>query len=224
VNLSNKGTDLDQESYWDYYAKTYFDRKTNVKLSPNGKLLIIGKQDSIAKVMNFETGRMEYDLKCHSAAVISFDFSPDSKLIATGSGDKRIKIWNAQDGTLIRTIKGHRDMVFSVHFSKDGKHLLSSGWDGNAYIWNVETGEEVNWFKDVKAFTSDFSPFGNYIVTGGLDKHFSLWEQDASLMFRRLSDIRMLFHHLIFMKTAKQSSQVHGTEPCVFGILSQVFS
>lgn len=185
VNLSNKGTDLDQESYWDYYAKTYFDRKTNVKLSPNGKLLIIGKQDSIAKVMNFETGRMEYDLKGHSAAVISFDFSPDSKLIATGSGDKRIKIWNAQDGTLIRTIKGHRDMVFSVHFSKDGKHLLSSGWDGNAYIWNVETGEEVNWFKDVKAFTSDFSPFGNYIVTGGLDKHFSLWEQDASLMFRR---------------------------------------
>jgi len=185
VNKSNQGTDLDQESYWQYWAKTYFDRKTNVKLSPDGKMLIIGKKDSIAKVMDFNTGKTLYNLKGHSAAVICFDFSPDSKLIATGSSDKTIKIWNSSNGKLLKTIKGQREMIFSVHFNSDGTELLSSGWDGNAFIWDVKTGKEIKFFKKVQAFTSDFSVFGNYIVTGGLDKNFSLFEINSGDLFRR---------------------------------------
>jgi len=184
INKSNQGTDLDQESYWQYYAKTYFDRKTNVKLSPDGKLLIIGKKDSIAKVLDFNTGKTLFNLKGHSGAVICFDFSPDSKMIATGSSDKTIKLWNATDGKLIKTLKGHTAMIFDIHFNSDGTKLLSGSWDGNASIWDIETGKRENYFKDVKAFCSDFSPIGNYIVTGGLDKNFSLYEIDSKQLFR----------------------------------------
>ena len=184
VNKSNQGTDLDQESYWQYYAKTYFDRKTNVKLSPDGKIFIIGKKDSIAKVLDFNTGKTLYNLKGHSGAVICFDFSPDSKIIATGSSDKSIKLWNAADGKLIKTLKGHTAMIFDVHFNSDGTKLLSGSWDGNASIWDVKTGKRENYFKDIKAFCSDFSPIGNYIVTGGLDKNFSLYEIDSKQLFR----------------------------------------
>ncbi|NOZ34969.1 MAG: hypothetical protein GXO80_06690 [Chlorobi bacterium] len=185
VNKSNQGTDLDQESYWQYYAKTYFDRKTNVKLSPDGKIFIIGKKDSVAKVLDFHTGKTLFNLKGHSGAVICFDFSPDSKMIATGSSDKTIKLWNAADGKLIKTFKGHTAMIFDIHFNYDGTKLLSSSWDGNSYIWNVKTGKKEKYFKNIKAFTSDFSKIGNYIVTGGLDKKFSLYEINSGDLFRR---------------------------------------
>ena len=184
INKSNQGTDLDRENYWQSWARAYFDRKTNVKLSPDGKMLIIGKKDSIAKVLDFETGKTLFNLKGHSAAVICFDFSPDNKIIATGSSDKTIKLWNANTGKLIRTLKGHTSMVYSVHFNADGTRLLSSSWDGNTIIWNIKTGKKEKFFNDIKAFDSDFSRIGNYIVSCGLDKNFSLYEISSAKLFR----------------------------------------
>jgi len=184
LNSADYGTKLDRESYWESWARTYFDYKTNIKLSPDGKLLIIGKKDSIAKVLNFETGKKVFDLKGHAGAVLCFDFSPDGKIIATGSSDKTVKLWNSTNGKLIKTLKGHWEMVFSVHFNKTGKKILSSGWDGDAYIWNVKTGKKEKYFKGVKAYTSNFSKLGNYIVTGGFDKQFSFWEIDTKEKFR----------------------------------------
>jgi WD40 repeat protein len=185
VNQSDQGTKLDQESYWEYYARTYFDRKTSVKLSPDGKLLIIGKKDSIAKVLDFETGRTLYNLKGHAASVICFDFSPDSKMIATGSSDNTVKLWDAQNGQLVKSFKGHDNMVFSVKFNQDGTKIVSSGWDGYAFLWDINSEKYIQYYKDVKPFTSDFSTIGNYIVTGGLDKAFSLWEIDSKELFRQ---------------------------------------
>jgi len=184
LNKSDYGTKLDRESYWEHWARLYFDFKTSIKLSPNGKLLLIGKKDSIAKVLNFETGKTIYNLKGHAGAVICFDFSPDGKTIATGSSDKTIKLWNVNDGKLLNTLKGHTNMVFSVHFNKDGTKLLSSSWDGNAIIWNVKTAKEIKRFRKINAYTSNFSKFGNYIVTGGFDKKFSFWEIDTKEKFR----------------------------------------
>ena len=142
LNNSDYGTKLDREEYWERWARTYFDYKTSVKISTDGKLMILGKKDSIAKVLEVETGRTAYNLIGHSGAVICFDFSPDGKYIATGSSDKTVKLWNTENGKLIKTLKGHWEMVFSVHFDKTGKKLLTSGWDGDAYIWNIETGEK----------------------------------------------------------------------------------
>ena len=185
LNKSDYGTKLDREEYWEFWARTYFDYKTSVKLSPDGKHMIIGKKDSIAKVIEFETGKTAFNLTGHSGAVICFDFSPNGKYIATGSSDKTVKLWNAANGKFIKTIKGHWGMIFSVHFDKSGKKLLTSAYDGDAYIWNVETGEEEKYFKGVKAYTSDFSKIGNYIVTGGFDKTFSFWEIDSNEKFRK---------------------------------------
>ncbi len=221
VNTSSQGTNLDQEDYWQYYAKTYFDRKTNVKLSPNGKLMIIGKKDSIAKVLDFETGKTAFNLKGHQAAVICYDFSPDGKMIATGSSDKTIKLWDAATGNLLKTIKGHYNMIFSVHFNSDGTQLLSSSWDSDGYIWDVASGKALKYFKDIKAFASDYSPFGNYIVSAGLDKNFALWEIDSKEMFRKFvghSDVTSSFD---FSEdgTLLVSGSWDGTA-CVWDVLS----
>ncbi len=184
LNTSDNGTKLDREEYWEFWERTYFDYKTNIKLSPNGKLLIIGKKDSIAKVLDFETGKKAYDLKGHSGAVICFDFSPDGKTIATGSTDKTIKLWNAQSGDLIKTLKGHYGMILSIHFDKTGKKLLSTAYDSDTYIWNIETGKHEKYFKGIKAYCSDFSVLGNYITIGTFDNNLSFYEIDSESKFR----------------------------------------
>ncbi len=185
INQADQGTDLDQESYWQYYARSYFDRKTNTLLSPDGKLLIIGKKDSVANVLNFETGRIAFRLIGHSEAVICYDFSTDGKYIVTGSADRTIKLWSASDGELLKTFKGHRDMIFSVHFNNEGTKILSSSWDGDAFTWDINTGDDEYYYKDVKAYNANFSKIGNYIITAGLDKVFSLLEIDSKNQFRQ---------------------------------------
>ncbi|MCF6367059.1 MAG: caspase family protein [Bacteroidales bacterium] len=184
LNKADYGTKLDREEYWEFWARTYFDYKTKIKLSPDGKLLIIGKKDSIAKVIDFETGRTVFKLTGHSGGVICFDFSPDGKMIATGSSDKKVKLWNTTDGKLIKTLKAHRSMIFSVQFDKTNEKLLTSSYDGDTYIWDIKSGETEKYFKGIKAYTSGFSEFGNYIVSAGLNKKFSFFEIDTQEKFR----------------------------------------
>ncbi len=183
-NTNDYGTNLDKEEYWQFYSRHYFDLKTLIKLSPDGKKLVCGKKDSAAQVFDFETGRLLFNLTGHKQAVICFDFSPDGKLLADGSADKAIFIRNAETGEIINRLKGHKEMIFSVDFSNDGKYLISAAWDGDVIFWDIASGKEIGMIRDAQAFQAKFLPGGIYAATGGLDKKFVLTETDSRKLFR----------------------------------------
>lgn len=186
VNNLDRGTELNREKFYQSHARRYFDLKTSVKLSPNGKLLIIGKKDSVAKVINFNTGRELYKLKGHSKAVICYDFSPNGKYIVTGSADKTVKMWETDTGKLIKTFKGHKNMVFSVNFSHNGKYIVSTAHNDGVIIWNIETGKKVNYLSRLSTFFTKFSPNDVYLFSGLLNKNFNMNEAKSSALFRSI--------------------------------------
>jgi WD40 repeat protein len=63
-------------------------------LSPDGKLLAAGSQDSAAYVWNLEEKKLVATLKDHTLAVLSVAFSADGKFLVTGSADRSIQTWD----------------------------------------------------------------------------------------------------------------------------------
>src|SRR5262249_16207300 len=59
----------------------------SVAFSPDGRRLVIGSQDSAAKVWDAERGRELLALKGHTTPVRGVAFSPDGKRIVTGARD-----------------------------------------------------------------------------------------------------------------------------------------
>jgi len=175
-----------------------------IKLSPDGKYIAIGKTGNFAKLMEFSTGRVIQTYKGHKGMVISIDFSKDGKYIATGSVDGTARIWDVITGELLFTFpeKTTNIAVFSVNFSPDGNLLVTSGWDGRIKIWDLITGnliQSISGHGGMSSYSVQFSHNSLYVVSGGLDRKLKLFEIDTG------EEIREFIGHTNVVPSIKMS-------------------
>lgn len=114
-----------------------------VAVTPDGKLVISGSDDSTVKIWNRETGKELNTFKGHTHAVRSVAVTPDGKLVISGSDDSTVKVWNLETGKKLNTFKGHTQTVRSVAVTPDGKQVISGSDDRSIKVWELETGEEL---------------------------------------------------------------------------------
>ncbi|UCG27542.1 MAG: caspase family protein [Bacteroidales bacterium] len=169
--LSLKGflNDVDEAVLSDGYM--YWIAFINeVRLSPDGQYIAIGKAGNNAKLMDFSTGRVIQTYRGHEAMVISLDFSSDGKYLATGSVDGTARIWNVLTGELLYTLPDRTSdiPVFTVAFSTDGKSLATGSWDGRTRIWDLETGKLVQSIPSLTPYAVRFTQNGLYVVSAVL--------------------------------------------------------
>lgn len=182
VRLQGYLNDVDPKILEDNYM--YWVAFVNeIKLSPDGKYVAIGKTGNKAKLMDFNTGRVVQTYTGHEGMVVTLDFSPDGKLLATGSVDGTTKIWEVETGKLLHSMPDYprKVPIFSLKFSRDGKLLVTGGWDSYTTVWDVETGK---WVKSIQGhegspYTVAFSHNGLYVISGGLDKKLKMFELDT---------------------------------------------
>jgi WD40 repeat protein len=165
-----------------------------IRLSPDGKYLAIGKTGNNARLMDFQTGRLIQTYKGHENIVISLDFSPDGKYLATGSTDGTTRIWETLSGKLVRSLPEKTANLpdFSIDFSPDGNYILAGSWDGLVRIWDIQTGDNVQAIRahdGVTPYTVQFSHNGLYILSGGLDATLKIFEFDTG------SEVKELIGH-----------------------------
>ena len=89
--------------------------------SPDGKRLVSGAADRLAKVWDAKTGKLVFTLEGHGNGVTSVAFNRDGSRIVSASGDRTLKLWDAQTGQLIRTFEGHESAVRGAAFRADGE-------------------------------------------------------------------------------------------------------
>ena len=139
-----------------------------VAFSPNGRQILAGGLDGIARMWDAENGSEIRQFKGHSQRISSVAFSPDGLQVLTGSQDKSVRLWDSGTGTEIRQFQGHTAWVFSVAFSEDGKRVLTGAADYTVRMWDTPSGKEI-WKQSGYAGTAllvAFSPDSKTIVTG----------------------------------------------------------
>jgi WD40 repeat protein len=162
-----------------------------IKLSPDGKYLAIGKTGNNARLMDLQAGKLIRTFRGHENIVISLDFSPDGKYLATGSADGTTRIWEVETGRMVRSLPEGTSEIpdFSVDFSPDGNWIAIGSWDGLVRIWDVRTGKlikAITAHDGASPYSVQFSHNGLYILSGGLDGKLKIFEIDTGLEVREL--------------------------------------
>ncbi len=165
-----------------------------VALSPDGRFLVSGSEDSLLKLWDIASGKEMRTFAGHSNWVLSVAFSPDGKRVYSSSRDCLIKAWDVQSGKDLLTFTGHNSWVNSIALSPDGKFLVSCAENTELFLWDTVTGQKIREFKghddDIQAVA--YSPDGTRILSAGKDKVLKLWDVNSG---KCISTMGALFGH-----------------------------
>lgn len=160
-----------------------------VGFSPDGKTMITGGLDQVAKTWEIETKERIQTLSGHPGAVTCGAISPDGQVLATGGYATAITLWDTKTGKGTGTLRGHADRLAALAFSPDGRKLASGSWDQTARIWDVATKKSLTTLPKqlLPVVSLDFSPDGSLLATGTgswrewqTPGEVTLWRVDSS--------------------------------------------
>ncbi len=120
----------------------------SVAISPDNKLLMIGRKAACASLCDLKTGRILIDSgrMDHMGDVSVCGFTPDSKLVVIGGDKGVIDVFEISAKGQLKTksqFASHTKEVISLTFSADGKFALTGSEDKEARYWEVETGRQL---------------------------------------------------------------------------------
>jgi WD40 repeat protein len=153
-----------------------------IAITPNGKMLVSGSEDSTLHLWNLQTGKFLARLEGHEAGVKSVAFSRDGKMLVSSSADHTIKLWQLPKVKApIHTLTGHSDWVKCLAISPDGQILASGSQDKTIKLWNLATGELkstlVGHWREVNNLA--ISPDGRTLISCSGDETIQLWNLDT---------------------------------------------
>ncbi|MCI0459204.1 MAG: protein kinase, partial [Gemmataceae bacterium] len=150
--------------------------------SPDGRTLVTGSSDKVARLWDVATGQPLGFSLTHKGEVRVVAFSPDGQSVLTGSEDRTARLWDARTGQPLGPPLVHEGAVVALAFSPDGRAVLTGSKDHTARLWDVATGrlvgEPLEHQHEVAAVA--FSPDSRLLLTGSLDHRARLWEMTAS--------------------------------------------
>ncbi|MGD9924594.1 MAG: toll/interleukin-1 receptor domain-containing protein [Pseudorhodoplanes sp.] len=182
----------------DYYDSTATaDVPYSVKCasySPDGKRIVTGSTENIARIWNATTGMQVAVIDGHGGEPAAIIHSPDGGKLATIFGMNAC-LWDSATGTLLYKLGGHIGRVTAVAFSRDGARVATVSLDETARIWDANSGllltslkGHQNWVNDVA-----FSPDGTRLltasgsVTGLKDNTARIWDVATGALLNVLS-------------------------------------
>jgi WD40 repeat protein len=150
----------------------------SIAFSPDGRFVLTGSEDSMARLWDAATGQQLRSFKGHTSTVASVVFSPNGRTVLTGSYDGTARIWEVATGKQLESFKADDRYIHSVAFSPDGRFVLTGSADKTARLWDVATNRQIRAFEghadEVMAVA--FSPDGRSVLTGSKDNTARLWD------------------------------------------------
>jgi WD40 repeat protein len=171
--------------YDDKFDDLFYDNLvTSIEFSANEKYLLVKGNNNAVRVLEADTGK-EVASIVHDDLVDSATFSLDSNYVISESSDfvsgrSDVRVWkigNRQEITsMIPDGNNMPTNVVTSAFTPDGKY---EAWlEGNVvHIVDAATGDEIaHMTHDKRVASIAFSPNGNYIISGSVDKTARVWE------------------------------------------------
>ena len=112
--------------------------------SPDGKLLAIGGQQRVVRLLNATSGQPVADLPEQPGEVLSLCFCGNTILASAGSTNV-IHLWNLATNQEKCRLVGHTGSVTTLVFNSAAETLVSGSYDTTVRLWELKgrNGERV---------------------------------------------------------------------------------
>ncbi|MGK7894353.1 MAG: caspase family protein, partial [Xenococcus sp. (in: cyanobacteria)] len=166
----------------------HYDKISDVKFSPNGKIIASASEDGAVKLWWFNLLKTNQNignpknepLEIVGQRMTTLSFSPNSDMIVTGSDDNKVRLWRI-DGTQIKKFdqdqakNGHSETITSVVFSPDGQMIASASEDQKIQLRHLDGKLDKQLDQKSKITSIQFSPDGQKLLVGSQDGKVTLW-------------------------------------------------
>jgi len=180
--------------------------------SPDGKRIVSGGSDKLAKVWDSKTGKLVYELPKFKGYVSCLGFSPDGSRLFAASADSTAKLFDFQSGDLIVDLGQQPKPILSVAFAPDGETFATGGADGLIKIWKLESGKLVKTYSGNAGFIwrVTFSPDGKRLVSASGEGILRFWDTETDLQVLAIRTDSVVTKQLAFTPDGKTLIS-HGT-------------
>jgi WD40 repeat protein len=157
-------------------AGAHSDTILSLSFSPDGKSLVTGGADKVARIIDVGSLTVKRSLEGHTHHVLSVDWSPDGRTIVTGGGDSMVKIWDALTGVRKKNVDGVEKEITAVRFLGAGAQFAAASGDGKVRVLSV-SGVAARTITGGSAFVNAVHapPVGPVLSAGGQDGVLRLW-------------------------------------------------
>jgi WD40 repeat protein len=186
-------------------------------LSQDGKTLAVrGEWNSVAQLVDTQTGQPRFSSSGHTEPVESVAFSADGRRLASCGRDARICIWDMATGKEERVLTGHTAGVTRVAFLPDGRTLASCSDDRTVRLWDSTTGESLWKFDNhtEAVIRLAVSPDGRTLASGGYDRTIRLYNWSDRTMTCTIDGLNDRVEGLCFSDDGKWLASVTITGQC----------
>jgi WD40 repeat protein len=161
-----------------------------ITISPDGSKIAAG--DDAGNVTIFDTRNSSNkttlpDENKDPVYSIAYNHRGDILAVSHAKGDEdvEIRIWDTSDYSLDHILTGHEARIDKLKFSRDDKLLASASHDGTVRLWVMDKlnnlpvvlNDHEGWVISI-----DFSPDGQYIITGTSIDQVRIWPTSPDML------------------------------------------
>jgi WD40 repeat protein len=169
--------------------------------SADGQHVVAVGRDSVAHLLNADTGERRGSMHGHSQPLRTVATSADGAVVATGGDETRVLLWDGRTGQLKKALGGkHQDFVNAVAVRHDGASVVSGDAGARIFVWDTVSAQ-VRWqllghAEEISAVA--FSPDGRWIVSADEAGQVRVWNASTGQVSGAVMSARAAVRQVTF--------------------------